>query len=138
MFSNAAIKSNTFSDAMDASVGSKAPHCSGENGSDMHTMYGVRGAGDPVIGALVALFNGVVDTTSHETIVEYIQNVHTELDKALTTGNMTEVQVANFWSDLVVAAFQVRNIRGNVACVHMHMHACMHMCTKVCTSSPSI
>jgi len=113
MFSNAAIKSNTFSDAMDASVGSKAPHCSGENGSDMHTMYGVRGAGDPVIGALVALFNGVVDTTSHETIVEYIQNVHTELDKALTVGNMTEVQVANFWSDLVVSAFQVRNIRGN-------------------------
>ena len=110
MFSNAAIKSNTFSDAMDASVGSKAPHCSGENGSDMHTMYGVRGAGDPVIGALVALFNGVVDTTSHETIVEYIQNVHTELDKA---HHLTEVQVANFWSDLVVAAFQVRNIRGN-------------------------
>jgi hypothetical protein len=110
MTTHTATKSNTFSDAMDASVGAKAPHCSGENGSDMHTMYGVRGGGDPTIGALVALFNGVVDTTSHETIVEYIRNVESTLARA---NHLSATQKANFWADLVVSAFQVRNIRGN-------------------------
>lgn len=110
MSSHSTIKSNAFADAIDSTVGSKAPHCSGENGSDMYTMYGVRGAGDPVIGALVALFNGVVDTTSHETIVQFIDHVTQELDKA---KHLTDEQKANFYADLVVAAFQVRNIRDN-------------------------
>ena len=105
-----AKKSNTFSDAMEASVGAKAPYCSGENGSDMYTMYGVSGTNEPTMGALTALFNGVIDTTSHETIVEYVENVMSTLDRA---RDLTSEQKANFLADLVVAAFQVRNIRGN-------------------------
>ena len=110
MPSHSTIKSNAFADAIDSTIGSHAQKCSGENGSDMHTMYGVRGHGDPVIGALVALFNGIVDTTEKETIVQYIDHVTQELEKA---KHLTEVQKANFYADLVVAAFQVRNIRNN-------------------------
>ena len=102
-------KSNAFSDAMEASVGSKAPICSGENGSDMYTMYGLSGDGDPVIGALVALFNGIVDDTSRETIVEYIENV----EDTLRRSSVTDEQRSNFLADLVVSCFQVRNIRDN-------------------------
>ena len=109
---------NKFMSAMEGAVGTLAKKCSGEKGSDMYTMYGLGDMGKEAQGALMAAFSGITDQASNENVVEFaehcmatikIQNL-TEKDDV---GNAEEARRACFCADLVVLAFQIRNIREN-------------------------
>ena len=101
---------NTFGCAMEKSVGDKAYKVIGENGSDMYSMYGISGKTNKVIGASVALFSGIVNTTSLEACNEYVENMYNEI---VNSVDVTKEQKANLMCNLIVAAFHCRDIRNN-------------------------
>lgn len=96
---------------LDAAVGSKAHHLVGENGSDMYSMYGIKGDNQsPSQAALVAAFSGIVDDTSETGVHAFYNNVKESVNR---DSSLTRVQKSNYIVDLVTYTIFIRDIRNN-------------------------
>lgn len=100
---------DSFIKAMENAIGEKSKLCSGENNSDMYSMYGLGDIGHEVQGSLIGLFSGIVDNSSYENIEEYVKNVLYTIEN----NKLTAKEKVIFYVDLIVLAFQIRNIRNN-------------------------
>ena len=100
---------DSFIKAMENAIGEKSKLCSGENNSDMYSMYGLGDIGMEVQSSLIALFSGIVDNSSYENVEEYVNNVLNNIEN----NRLTAKEKAYFYVDLIVLAFQIRNIRNN-------------------------
>lgn len=108
---NSNSASTNFMNCLDAAVGSTAHRLSGENGSDMYSMYGIKGDNQtPAQAALVAAFSGIVDDTSDQAVHQFYQNVY---DAIMGDASLSPSQKAHYFADLVTYTVFIRDIRNN-------------------------
>jgi len=96
---------------LDAAVGSIAHRLTGENGSDMYSMYGIKGDNQtPAQAALVAAFSGIVDDTSEQAVHQLYNNVYSAIS---SDSSLTQSHKAHYFADLVTYTVFIRDIRNN-------------------------
>jgi hypothetical protein len=108
---NSNSASNNFMNCLDAAVGSTAHRLVGENGSDMYSMYGIKGDNQtPAQAALVAAFSGIVDDTSEQAVHQLYNNVYSAIS---SDSSLSQSQKAHYFADLVTYTVFIRDIRNN-------------------------